>query len=175
MHSPPVHPLLNARTPQRRALILCSILIAALFQAATVNAQAQFNYLEVDGKIIEAAGPYYFIRDGDSQTAFADLHELVKATGWSVSIDPASRLVLIEHGDIRAQFEMTNDARLGLQKSPNTLRVNGAPSHRAAPSIIKSDETMYVPLLAIVEAFGGDVTWVPATHVIRVTTSKASN
>ena len=137
---------------------------------AFASAQERHNFLAVDGAIVDAAGPYYFIAHGDSSNAFARAQPFADALGLSLRFDPAAKALVFEQADRRATLLTTADAAHGLVKRSDVLTVDGRPFARAVPMGILVDGASYVAVTPIVEAFFGAeaVGWHDEARVITI-------
>lgn len=165
----------RARTPLRGsrrawagvALALATLLLAAL-ATPLAHAQQRFNFLAVEGELLDAAGPYYFVDHGDSSNAFAKAAPLAAALGLEVDYDADRGLLVFEDAWTRAEWRVTRDVRAGLEHRLGTLSIDGAAFGRPVPSAILVDGVSYVAVTPLAQAFGGDATWFSSARVIEV-------
>ena len=149
------------------------VALAALFAlvltfTSLAQAQQRFNFLAVDGRLIEAAGPYYFISYGDSNNAFARAAPLAEAMGLNVTFDGERSVLAFARAGTRAEFDVTRNVAAGLERRAGAFRVGGAPFGRPVPSAILVDGVSYVAVTPLAEAFGGSATWFADARVIEV-------
>ncbi len=131
--------------------------------------QEKVNYLAVNGVLLDAAGPYYFIAQGDSVDAFAKAAPLAKAMKLDVKYDDTAKTLTFSDGSTQAVFQATGDVAQGLKKANGALTVNG--KSVASPMAILVDGTAYVPITPTVAAFGGISPWNSQQRVITIETA----
>lgn len=146
-----------------------ALLIFVLGGAAT--AQERHNFLAVDDTIVDAAGPYYFVAQGDSSNAFAKAGPLAEAMGLDLDFDESRRVLLFDDGSKQVELDTSNDVATGLEFRTGNLRVDGAPFGRAVPNGIVLGGDSYVAITPVVEAFGGTIGWHQEARVITVDTA----
>jgi N-acetylmuramoyl-L-alanine amidase len=150
------------------ALLALAALAIATLTAPSAHAQQRFNFLAVEGALLDAAGPYYFVDQGDSSNAFAKAAPLAAALGLEVDYDADRGLLVFEDAWTRAEWQVTRDVRAGLEHRLGTLRVDGDAFGRPVPSAILVDGVSYVAVTPLAQAFGGDATWFSSARVIEV-------
>ncbi len=146
-----------------------------LASCVTVAAQERHNYLAVNGTIVDPAGPYYFIRQGDSSNAYAKAQPLAEAMSLTVQYVPSEKVLVFSDGFRTARFQATSDITAGLVKAPGTVSVSPAVSGRttlASPKAILVDGVAYVAITPIVTAFEGVSSWNSERHVITIDTAE---
>ena len=131
--------------------------------------QQKVNYLAVNGTLLDAAGPYYFIAQGDNVDAFAKAAPLAKAMNLDLKYDDSAKTLTFSDGSTTAVFQSTGDVKQGLVKKQGQLVVDG--KGVASPMAILVDGTAYVPITPTVAAFGGISPWNGAKHVITIETA----
>lgn len=150
-------------------IFLFLVLLTTLLNVASFgSAQERHNHLAVDGEILDEAGPYYFIAQGDSQNAYARAVPFAEALGLAVSFDPNDRTLLFSDGVSEAEFDATSDIATGLVKRPDALRVDG--ENRVSPMAILVDGNSFVAITPLVDAFGGQHGWNDEVRVVTVQT-----
>ncbi len=152
-----------------RRASLTVLLALATAMASLASAQEKVNFLAVNGVLVDAAGPYYFLAQGNNTDAFAKAAPLAKAMGLKLHYDPDAKTLTFDDGVTTAVFEATGDIAAGLEKTAGRLTVNG--KDVASPSAILVDGTAYVPVTPVVAAFGGISPWNAAQHVITIETA----
>lgn len=133
------------------------------------SAQEKVNFLAVNGALVDAAGPYYFIAQGNNTDAFAKAAPLAKAMGLDLRYDPKAKTLTFEDASTRAVFTATGDVADGLRKVAGRLIVDG--ESLASPGAILVDGIAYVPITPVVAAFGGVSPWNGDQHVITIETA----
>lgn len=154
-------------TVSRRKLFFLGLI--AMFVVSWATAQERFNFLAVNGTLIDDAGPYYFIAQGDNRNAFAKATALADAMGLEVRYDDERKVLDFTQGTKRVSLPATGDIEAGLVKGPGTLTVDG--KGVASPSAILVDGEAYVPISPVVAAFDGRSTWNADKHVIVIETA----
>jgi len=150
-------------------------ILLVLASCVTVAAQERHNYLAVNGTIVDAAGPYYFIRQGDSSNAYAKAQPLADAMGLTVQYVSSEKVLVFSDGFRTARFQATSDISAGLVKVPGTVSVSPAVSGRTtlpSPKAILVDGVAYVAVTPIVTAFEGVSSWNSERHVITIDTAE---
>lgn len=128
-------------------------------------AQQCLNYLSVDDTRLSEPAACYFLAQGDTSNAFAELSVLADALGFVWQ--EASGGLLLERGSLQAVLESTRDIATGLNKRPNALQVAG--EDVASPAAIQVADRYYLPVAPVVRAFGGDAYWRSNTRTIHIT------
>ncbi|MEJ2218712.1 MAG: hypothetical protein P8099_19155, partial [Gemmatimonadota bacterium] len=136
--------------------------------AGLAFAQERVNYLAVNGTLVSAAGPYYFIAQGDRRDAFAKARPLAKAMRLQVSVNVRGKRLRFSDGTTTAVFETTGSVPQGLATRTGALTVNGRPV--SSPMAIVVEGVAYVAITPLVAAFGGVSPWNAANHVITIET-----
>jgi len=157
----------------RSLLIAARVALGVLLLFALAGqaiAQERYNFLAVDDEIVDAAGPYYFIVQGDSVNAFARLEPFAEAIRVDAKVDQTRGTVVLSGATHRLELRLHESVAEGLEFSSLNLAVDGTPFARAVPGGIIVDGKVYVPITPVVEAFGGRVDWHPDTHIIAVGT-----
>lgn len=145
-----------------------------LFATVTGAAQERHNYLAVNGTIVDPAGPYYFIAQGDSSNAFAKAQALADAMGLTVQYVQDDKVLVFSDGSRTARFQATSDIAAGLVKAAGTVTLEpalGGQTTLASPRAILVDGVAYVAVTPLVTAFGGVSAWNAERHVITVDTA----
>lgn len=148
------------------ATTLVVTLVASLVGGAA--AQERLNLLAVDNELVDAAGPYYFIAQGDSANAFARAQPLADALGLDLSFDDASKTLRFSDGRVQARLATTGDILAGLQRRADAFVVDGRPFARPVPMGIVVEGVSYVAVTPLVEAFGGSLQWYPEDRLIAI-------
>jgi N-acetylmuramoyl-L-alanine amidase len=152
-------------------ILLALLLLSTL---ACAGAQQRHNYLAVNGAIVDAAGPFYFIAHGDSANAFARAAPLAEAMGLKVEYLPEERVLRFTDGFRTARFRATSDIAAGLVKAPGVISVNppvnGEPTP-ASPTAILVDAVSSVPIAPLALAFEGESGWVGDRRLVTVDTA----
>lgn len=154
----------------KRLLLTLLLLLAA----ATGTAQERHNYLAVNGSIVDAAGPYYFIAHGDSSNAYAKAQALGDAMGLAVDYVSSDRTLVFSDGFRTARFQATSDIAAGLVKTAGAVSVSppvGGQTTLASPKAILVDGVAYVAVTPLVTAFEGVSAWNSERHVITIDTA----
>src|SRR5690606_16998160 len=137
-------------------------------------AQQRHNYLAVNGAIVDDAGPYYFIAQGDSTNAFAKAVPLAEAMGLRVTYQSDTKQLVFTDGSRTATFSATSDILAGLPKRGGAVRLE--PALRGtnvldSPMALLVDGTAYVPISPLVLAFEGLSDWNSQSRVVTVDTA----
>src|SRR5690606_37872861 len=157
--------------PDVARIFLALILLLTL---ACASAQQRHNYLAVDGDLVDAAGPYYFIEHGDSANAFARAAPLAEAMGLKVEYLADQRVLRFTDGFRTARFRATSDVAAGLVKAPGVVSVDPpveGESTLASPMAILVDGVSYVPIAPLARAFEGESGWVGDRRLVTVDTA----
>ncbi len=155
-----------------KRLLLTILLLAS---CVTVAAQERHNYLAVNGTIVDEAGPYYFIAQGDSTNAYAKAQALADAMGLTVQYVSSEKILVFSDGSRTARFKTTSDITTGLVKAPGTVSLSPALSGQttlASPMAILVDGVAYVAVTPVVTAFEGVSSWSSERHVITIDTAE---
>ncbi len=152
---------------KRPFLTVLLALVAAL--AGLASGQQKVNYLAVNGVLLDTAGPYYFLDQGDNVDAFAKAAVLAQAMKLDVKYDPSAKTLTLSDGTTSAVFRATGDIAKGLVKQDGGLTVGKRSV--ASPMAILVDGTAYVPITPTVAAFGGISPWNGDKHVITIETA----
>ena len=135
-----------------------------------VFAQEQYNYLAVDGQAQpQAVGPYYFIKQGNNLDAFAKADLFAQALGVDLRFDGSTKQLVFSRGDSSVTLKATDNVLQGLQMRVGTLAVGG--EVRNSPMGIIVDDSSYVPVDPIIQAFGGRSDFDPESLVLFVDTA----
>lgn len=145
------------------------LVLVAVLVASAAFAQERFNFLAVNGSLIDDAGPFYFIAHGDNRNAFALASPLAEAMGLTVSYDQKAKVLTFTQGATQASLPATGNIDVGLVKAPDNLTVAG--KRFASPSAILVDGVAYVPISPVVAAFDGRSTWNSDKHIIVIETA----
>lgn len=147
---------------------LASILLLTL--CAVAFAQERYNFLAVDGSIVDDAGPYYFIAHGDSVNAFARAQPFADALGLALRFDDATKSLVFSGAGRQARLATTADIAYGLVKRSDAFTVDGSPFSRPVPMGILVDGVSYVAVAPVVEAFfgAGATGWHAEARVITI-------
>lgn len=153
----------------RRALTLILVLLCC-----SCFAQQRHNYLAVNGTIVDEAGPYYFIAQGDSANAFARAVPFAEAMGLRVTYQSDTKQLVFTDGSRTATFSATSDIVQGLPKRAGAVRLE--PALRGtnvldSPLALLVDGTAYVPISPLVTAFEGLSDWNSQSRVVTVDTA----
>jgi len=137
-------------------------------------AQQRHNYLAVNGAIVDDAGPYYFIEQGDSTNAFAKAVPLAEAMDLRVTYQSDTKQLVFTDGSRTATFSATSDILAGLPKRGGAVRLE--PALRGtnvldSPMALLVDGTAYVPISPLVLAFEGLSDWNSQSRVVTVDTA----
>jgi len=146
-----------------------------LLTTVTAAAQVRHNYLAVNGTIVDAAGPYYFIAQGDSSNAYAKAQALADAMGITVRYDASDKILTFSDGFRTARIKATSDIAAGLVKVSGTISVAPAVSGQttlASPLAILVDGVAYVAVSPFVAAFEGVSAWNSERQVITIDTAE---
>lgn len=149
-----------------------TLIIVAL--SCTSLAQQRHNYLAVNGAILDDAGPYYFIAQGDSTNAFAKAVPLAEAMGLRVTYRSDSKQLEFTDGMRTATFGATSDIVQGLPKRGGAVRLEPALRGTNAldsPLALLVEGTAYVPISPLVLAFEGISDWDSQSRVVSVDTA----
>ncbi len=151
-----------------------ALVLSLLLFIAAASAQQRHNYLAVNGAVLDEAGPYYFIAQGDSGNAFAKASQLAGAMGLSVEYVAAERRLVFEDGARTVAFDATSDIAAGLVKRDGVVAISpplrGVAS-LASPMAILVDGTAYVAISPLVNAFDGISDWHADRRLITVDTA----
>lgn len=134
-------------------------------------AQERHNYLAVNGALVNEAGPYYFIAEGDSITAFVRAAPMAEAMGLDLSFNSLTKQLVFSQNGTTLTVNTTQDPSAASERVQDafTLRRGGrAPTTIAAPKGIIVNGTGYVALTPLVIAFGGESAWHPDERLITV-------
>jgi N-acetylmuramoyl-L-alanine amidase len=157
--------MVRSRDVLRRAphLLLTTLLLAWLTMA---GAQERFNFLAINGALVDGVGPYYFVAQGDTGTGFVAAAAFAVAIDVEFQHDRANATVTFTAGARSATLDVTSDVASGLRRREGALR--GDRGAIASPLAIAVDGTVYVPVAPLVAAFGGEVDWHAEARVITV-------
>ncbi len=164
MHAPREEPRARLAARVKRVALTVLLLLTTL-----ASAQEKHNFLAVNGALVDDAGPYYFIAQGDNRNAFAKAAPLAQAMDLSLHYDPDGKRLRFSDGSANAVFEATGDIQRGLVKRDGVLSVGGRAL--ASPMAILIDGTAYVPISPLVDAFDGRSEWNAERHIITVDTA----
>lgn len=154
----------------KRLLLILTLLLTCV----TAAAQERHNYLAVNGTVVDAAGPYYFIQQGDSSNAFARAQPLAEAMKLTVNYVADEKVLVFSDGFRTARFKATADIAAGLPKAQNTVTLSpalGGQTTLASPMVILVDGVAYVAVTPLVTAFEGESAWNPERHIITIDTA----
>ena len=154
----------------KRLLLILTLLLTCV----TAAAQERHNYLAVNGTVVDAAGPYYFIQQGDSSNAFARAQPLAEAMKLTVNYVADEKVLVFSDGFRTARFKATADIAAGLPKAQNTVTLSpalGGQTTLASPMAILVDGVAYVAVTPLVTAFEGESAWNPERHIITIDTA----
>jgi N-acetylmuramoyl-L-alanine amidase len=129
-------------------------------------AQERHNFLAINGAIDDAAGPYYFIAQGDSHNAFMRAAPFARAAGLNVAYDGTRRELTLSAGIRTVVIDTTVDIAEGLRRQPNAVRYDGGALE--SPLAIVINGATYLPITPIVAALGGHSDWFPGPQVITI-------
>ncbi len=151
----------------KRVLVVLIALLAGL-----ATAQQRYNYLAVDGELVEA-GPYYFISYGDSTNAYARAAALAEAMDLGIQYLAETKLLRFTDGYRTVTFEATADVEAGLVKRPGIVKLD--PPLRGSntldsPMAILVDGVSYVPITPLVTAFEGQSDWDAGAKLVTIET-----
>jgi len=149
------------------------MLLTTLLFLAVAWGQERYNYLAVNGTIVDA-GPYYFIAQGDSANAYARALPLAEAMGLRVDYLSDSRALVWSDGRRSVRFATTADVADGLVKRDGVVSIDpplAGVASLSSPKAILVDGTAYVPVAPLVAAFGGESDWSAESRVVTVTTA----
>lgn len=150
---------------------LASLLL--LLSLTCAAAQQRLNYLAVNGALVDAAGPYYFIEHGDNSNAFARAAPLAEAMGLTVTYLSTERALRFSDGVRTATFKATTDVGAGLVKKAGVVTLHpplAGNSSLASPQAIIVDGVSYVAITPLVTAFEGVSSWNSERQVVTVDT-----
>lgn len=152
--------------PRRRRPVLVALLTLLACLTGPAWAQERHNFVAINGAVDDAAGPYYFIAQGDSGNAFVKAGPFAAAAGLSVRYDASVRQLTFAAGVRRVVIDATSDVRDGLVKRAGAVRYDGGSLD--SPLAILVDGVAYVPITPVVAALGGDSSWHADARVITV-------
>ncbi|TVR86287.1 MAG: hypothetical protein EA416_15640, partial [Trueperaceae bacterium] len=152
-------------TPRRWPLVLTALL-TALLALGSALAQERHNFIAINGELIDAIGPYYFISHGDSGNAYMRAAAFASAAGLRLEFDDASKRLVFSDGVANVTIESTADVGAGLMKRPGVLNYGGGSME--SPMAILVDGVSYVPITPIVAALGGESDWHAQARVITI-------
>jgi N-acetylmuramoyl-L-alanine amidase len=152
-------------TPSRWPIVLTALLTAVLALGSAL-AQERHNFIAINGELIDAIGPYYFIAHGDSGNAYMRAAAFASAAGLRLDFDDASKRLVFSDGVARVSIDATADIRAGLVKRPGVLSYGGGSME--SPMAILVDGVSYVPVTPIVAALGGESDWHAQARVITI-------
>lgn len=145
-----------------RLWLTCLVVLTAL-----AAAQERHNYLAVNNRLLDdAAGPYYFIAQGNSRDAYVLASALAESLGAGLRFDSQTKQLTFERNGITVVLQTTADIHQGLVKRPGVLTVNGV--SRDSPMGILVGGKSYVAVTPVAEALGASVEWDSASRVIFV-------
>lgn len=143
--------------------------IAALLTLLTLglaSAQERFNFIAVNGELIDEVGPYYFVAHGDSGNAYMRAAAFARAAGLELHYDDVSKRLTFSDGVASVRIDATADVAEGLRKRPGAVVYGGGSIE--SPLAILVGGVSYVPVTPIVAALGGESDWHPQARVITV-------
>lgn len=151
-----------------------ALLLATLWLLAVASAQERHNYLAVNGTVVDAAGPYYFIAQGDRANAYARALPLAEAMGVDVDYLADDHVLVWSDGRRTVRIPATSDVEDGLVKRDGVIGIDpplAGVASLASPKAILVEGTAYVPVGPLVAAFGGASDWSSESRVVTVTTA----
>lgn len=151
-----------------------TILLPFLLLLALAWGQERYNYLAINGTIVDAAGPFYFIAQGDSANAYARALPLAEAMGLQVDYVAEDRVLAWSDGRRSVRFDATSDVADGLVKRDGVVAIDpplAGVASLSSPKAILVDGMAYVPVAPLVAAFGGKSDWSAESRVVTVTTA----
>lgn len=151
-----------------------ALVLSLLTLLAAATAQQRHNYLAVNGAVLDDAGPYYFIAQGDSGNAFAKASQLAGAMGLSVEYVAEQRQLVFSDDLRRVAFDATSDIAAGLVKRDGVVTISPplrGVANLASPMAILVDGTAYVAISPLVTAFDGLSDWHAERRLVTVDTA----
>ncbi|MGL4610068.1 MAG: N-acetylmuramoyl-L-alanine amidase family protein [Trueperaceae bacterium] len=136
-------------------LVYLMVLMSYVISAQIAFAQERYNYLSVNGELLDDLGPFYFVKQGNSTDSYVRLDSFAKQLGLEYSYDGKTLNVLSPYRTI--VLEATNNISLGMQKRPNVLSVNG--EFIESPMGIVVNNIPYAAINTITKAIGGEIGW----------------
>lgn len=139
----------------KRLLLILTLLLTCV----TAAAQERHNYLAVNGTVVDAAGPYYFMKQGDSSNAFVRAQPIAEAMKLTVDYVADEKVLVFSDGFRTARFKATSDVQAGLVKAAGTVALSpalGGQTTLASPMAILVDGVAYVAVTPLVTAFEGE-------------------
>lgn len=142
-----------------------------LFLLSFAFAQERHNYLAVNGTLVNEAGPYYFIAEGDSITAFVRAAPFAEALGLDLTFNSLTKHLVFSRNGTTVTVATTQDKNAASERVHDAFtlrRGSSSPTTIPAPKGIIVDGTSYVALTPLVIAFGGESAWHPNERLITV-------
>ena len=147
--------MLHLHTIVKR-LVYQVVLMAWLIVLQSALAQERYNYLSFNGQLFDDAGPFYFVVQGDSKSAFVRLDTLASKLGYEYSYDGQN--LNISNAYRQISLKATNNIVAGLEKRPDVLSVNGS-TLIPSPMGIMVNDVAYAAITPIMQAVGGESGW----------------
>lgn len=141
------------------------------FVLFVAGAQERHNYLAVNGALIDDAGPYYFIQEGDSTNAFVKAAPIARALGLDLTFNSLTKELVFTQNGTTLTVQTTENRNAVSERTPDAFtlrRPGGNPTTISAPKGIIVDGTGYVALTPLVIAIGGESEWHPNERLITV-------
>lgn len=135
------------------------------------SAQERHNYLAVNGSLVDDAGPYYFIQEGDSTNAFVKAAPIARALGLDLTFNSITKELVFTQNGTTLTVQTTEDRTAVSERVHNAFtlrRPGGNPTTISAPKGIIVNGTGYVALTPLVIAIGGESEWHPNERLITV-------
>jgi N-acetylmuramoyl-L-alanine amidase len=141
------------------------VFILCLFALFGAKAQERYNYLAVNQELLEdAAGPYYFIKQGNNRDSYARADLLAQSLGLSFSLD--ENTMRFEKEGLAITLNSTTDIEAGLSKHSDALVANNQVIE--SPMGILVEGNPYAPITAISAAVGGSSGWQSDANLVWI-------
>lgn len=138
----------------RRAL--GALLVTLITLLASAAAQTCDAYVSVDGKLLSGAAACYFSPPDGVQNVYVRTDILTQALGLESDYLVETGALRFQKDDLSVELLATDDVAAALAARGGALKVQGRA--RAGRSAILAGSS-YLPLLQLIEAFGGTVGW----------------
>ncbi len=166
------HVVTRSHSLRPKLLILCSLLLVlAVLFGNSAEAQSCDAYVSVDGILLSGETACYFSAPQGPDNAYIRTDILTSALGLESSYLPDTGTLRFQKAGQTVDILATDDVEAALDTRDGALTVDSVP--RAGPSAILAGSS-YLPLKALVEAFGGTVLWNKTARMAAIDFSTAA-
>ena len=141
-----------------KKIISLVVTLALMLSSVSVTAQKEVSVIKDGQHIIFDVNPYI-----DVDTTMVPMRAIFESVGAKVTWDGETRTVI-------SLYQVGDEYKtLTLQVGNNFLFLNGEKIPMSKAAVIVGDRT-FVPLRAVIETLGHDVSWDPDTYTVKITT-----